>query len=86
MRELRNVLEASVYLSSDGLITRESLPEHIVRRPEQRLSLPHRVRIFERAEIQKLLQQYGQGLEGKKRAAAELGISLATLYNKLGEG
>ena len=86
VRELRNVLEASVYLSSDGLITRESLPEHIVRRPEQRLSLPHRVRIFERAEIQKLLQQYGQGLEGKKRAAAELGISLATLYNKLGEG
>ena len=44
------------------------------------------MRIFERAEIQKLLQQYGQGLEGKKRAAAELGISLATLYNKLGVG
>ena len=85
VRELRNVLEASVYLSPDGLITPDSLPEHILRRPEQerRLPLAQRVRNFERTEIQKLLQQYGSGLEGKKRAAAELGISLATLYNKL---
>ena len=85
VRELRNVLEASVYLSPDGLITPDSLPEHILRRPEQERHLPlaQRVRNFERTEIQKLLQQYGSGLEGKKRAAAELGISLATLYNKL---
>lgn len=86
VRELRNVLEASVYLSADGLITPDSLPEHILRRPgrEQRLPLAQRVWDFERAEIQKLLQQYGNTLEGKKKAAAELGISLATLYNKLG--
>lgn len=86
VRELRNVLEASVYLSADGFITPDSLPEHILRRPEreQRLPLAQRVRAFERAEIQKLLQRYGDTLEGKKRAAAELGISLATLYNKLG--
>lgn len=88
VRELRNVLEASVYLSSDGYITPDSLPEHILRRPEQeqRLPLAQRVRSFERGEIQKALQQYGSTLEGKKRAAAELGISLATLYNKLGGG
>lgn len=86
VRELRNVLEASVYLSPDGLITPDSLPEHILRRPEpeRRLPLSQRVREFERAEIKKLLQQYGDTLEGKKKAAAELGISLATLYNKLG--
>ena len=86
VRELRNVLEASLYLSPDGLITPDSLPEHILRHPEQeqRLPLAQRVRSFERAEIQKLLQRYGDTLEGKKRAAAELGISLATLYNKLG--
>ena len=34
--------------------------------------------------IAKLLLRYGSTLEGKKRTAAELGISLATLYNKLG--
>lgn len=86
VRELRNVLEASVYLSADGFITPDSLPEHILRRSEgeQRLTLNQRVRAFEHAEIQKLLQWYGDTLEGKKRAAAELGISLATLYNKLG--
>lgn len=86
VRELRNVLEASVYLSADGFISPDSLPEHILRRSEgeQRLTLNQRVRAFEHAEIQKLLQRYGDTLEGKKRAAAELGISLATLYNKLG--
>lgn len=86
VRELRNVLEASVYLSADGFIIPDSLPEHILRRleGEQRLTLSQRVRAFEHAEIQKLLQWYGDTLEGKKRAAAELGISLATLYNKLG--
>lgn len=86
VRELRNVLEASVYLSADGFITPDSLPEHILRHSEgeQQLTLSQRVRAFEHAEIQKLLQRYGDTLEGKKRAAAELGISLATLYNKLG--
>lgn len=86
VRELRNVLEASVYLSADGFITPDCLPEHILRRSEQeqQLSLSQRVRAFERTEIHKLLQRYGDTLEGKKKTAAELGISLATLYNKLG--
>lgn len=87
VRELRNVLEASVYLSADGFITPDCLPEHILRRSEQeqQLSLSQRVRAFERTEIHKLLQRYGDTLEGKKKTAAELGISLATLYNKLGD-
>ncbi len=86
VRELRNVLEASVYLSENGHITREALPSHILwGGAEKGLPLSQRVRTFEREEIGKLLARYGSGLEGKKRAAAELGISLATLYNKLGE-
>lgn len=86
VRELRNVLEFSAYLSDNGVIRRDSLPESIVRpvleRGQTRLS--QRVHLFEQSEIHKLLLRYGSGLEGKKRAAAELGISLATLYNKLG--
>lgn len=85
VRELRNVLEASVYLSENGVITPEALPSHILHHPTQeQFSLAQRVRVFEREEISKLLSRYGSGLEGKKRAAAELGISLATLYNKMG--
>lgn len=86
VRELRNVLEFSAYLSENGVIVRDSLPESLVRPAVERESVPlaQRVRMFEQSEIHKLLLRYGSTLEGKKRTAAELGISLATLYNKLG--
>jgi hypothetical protein len=42
-----------------------------------------RTRLFEKNEIQTLLQKNGSHLAGKKKTAAELGISLASLYNKL---
>lgn len=82
---MRNVLEASVYLSENGHITRDSLPSHILHCFAENANLPltQRVRAFERQEIGKLLLRYGSTLEGKKKAAAELGISLATLYNKM---
>ncbi len=85
VRELRNVLEFSAYLSDNGTIVRDSLPESMVRPAVEQEAAPlaRRVRVFEQAEIKKLLLRYGSGLEGKKKAAAELGISLATLYNKL---
>lgn len=85
VRELRNVLEFSAYLSENGVIVRDSLPESLVRPAAERENLPlaQRVRIFEQSEIHKLLLRHGSTLEGKKRTAAELGISLATLYNKL---
>jgi sigma-54 dependent transcriptional regulator, acetoin dehydrogenase operon transcriptional activator AcoR len=34
-------------------------------------------------EILRLLDQYGRDTEGKKKVAADLGISLATLYRQL---
>lgn len=87
VRELKNVLEASVYLSDSSVILPSSLPDHIFRAstPEETAPLSQRVRAFEQAEIQRLLCKNGSTLEGKKRTAAQLGISLATLYNKLGD-
>ena len=85
VRELRNVLEFSAYLSDNGTIVRDSLPDHIVRlaveQPESPLA--QRVRVFEQSEITKLLLKNGSDLRGKKKTAQQLGISLATLYNKM---
>ena len=52
--------------------------------PSAGATLAQRVRAFERQEIQKALEKYGSSLEGKKKAAAALGISLSSLYSKLG--
>ena len=85
VRELRNVLEFSSYLSADGFITKEYLPPEVARAGEEKehLTLQQRTRRFEREEIQKFLSRKGSDLAGKKKTAKELGISLASLYNKL---
>ena len=85
VRELRNVLEFSAYLSPSGSISRASLPGDLIRqREEAHLTLSQQTRAFEKRVIQKALERNGTSLEGKKKTAAQLGISLASLYNKLG--
>ena len=85
VRELRNVLEFSAYLSPTGAISRASLPGDMIRqREEAHLTLAQQTRAFEKRVIQKALERNGSSLEGKKKTAAQLGISLASLYNKLG--
>lgn len=87
VRELRNVLEFSAYLTPSGIITADALPGDLGRSKETAdtgATLAQRLRAFERGEIQKALEKHGTSLEGKKKAAAELGISLSSLYNKLG--
>ncbi len=85
VRELRNVLEFSAYLSENGLIVPESLPEHLIQSTvgKNSMTLAQRVKAFEQNEIRKLLLKNGDDLSGKKETARQLGISLATLYNKL---
>ena len=85
VRELRNVLEFSAYLTPSGVITCEAFPGDLRRPAEHDAALPlaQRVRAFEKREIRRLLARNGARLEGKKKTAAQLGISLASLYNKL---
>ena len=45
-------------------------------------SLKRIVENTERAVLQSMLKKYGESLEAKKMIAGQLGISLATLYNK----
>ena len=84
VRELKSVLEFSAYTCQDGQITEANLPENIgknIRRGT--LPLYDRVREYEKTEILRTLEFYGTDLKGKKAAAKELGISLASLYAKL---
>lgn len=85
VRELRNVVEFSAYMCEDNQIVLGSLPGNLVRASAEspHESLAERVKRFERGEIEKYILKYGDTLEGKKKIAEELNISLATLYNKL---
>lgn len=86
VRELRNVLEFSAYLTPSGVITAAALPGDLGRlrlNEGSSRTLAQRVRSFEQEEIARVLNRHSPTTEGKRQAAAELGISLATLYNKL---
>ncbi|NLL22573.1 MAG: sigma 54-interacting transcriptional regulator, partial [Tissierellia bacterium] len=87
VRELRNVLEFCAYISETGKITIANLPDYLIKTTSslKGTTLAERVRAFEKNEIESLLKTLGNSLEAKKRAAEELGISLATLYVKLKE-
>lgn len=84
VRELRNVLEFSAFLAPEGRIVPGVLPPQLTAAEQsQGATLAQRTRAFERNEILALLAKNGSHLAGKKKTAAELGISLASLYNKL---
>jgi len=84
VRELRNVIQRAVVLGGTGLIDVEHLPDNVMRAaapagsPATGSVTP--IREMEREMILRALEETGQD---KRRAAALLGISLKTLYNKL---
>jgi len=90
IRELKNVLEFSATFAQDGVIQVEHLPEIIHQGVLTSYSyntngktLAEKVKEFEKSEIKKALNLFGDTVEGKKKAAKYLGISLASLYNKI---
>jgi transcriptional regulator with PAS, ATPase and Fis domain len=86
VRELRNVLEFSGYLAESSVIDVASLPNLTnANSADDAMTLGERVRVFEKAEISRLLHKYGDDMKGKQKTADILGISLSTLYNKLGD-
>ena len=86
VRELQNMLEYAANLCETDTLTPADLPEILTlkARPcEKTEPGPAAVRNSGEQALAGLLEKYGYTLEGKKQIAAELGISLRTLYRKL---
>ncbi|WP_459482372.1 sigma-54 interaction domain-containing protein [Clostridium saccharoperbutylacetonicum] len=88
VRELKNIIEFGVMMTDEAVIRVEHLPkklqiEGIKGSVINVRLLKDAIREFEEKEINKVIDIYGNTLEGKKNAAEALGISLASLYNKM---
>lgn len=85
VRELENVIERVMVTADDELLTKKSLIQHVNQfriSPERNIDLMP-IDQMEEMLIRKAMAKYGNSVEGKRRAAQALNISLATLYNKL---
>jgi transcriptional regulator with PAS, ATPase and Fis domain len=85
IRELENVVEYGVTMETGALIRQENLPPHM-RRETQNISAKTLREHCDEAEkriISECLRSTGHSLEGKSKAATQLGISESTLYRRI---
>lgn len=92
IRELVNAVEFSYNMMTDYKIDYDSLPKRIQinfnkidGKGLEIEKLSETVKKFESDSIKKVLDMFGNDIDGKKKSAKALGISLATLYNKIKE-
>jgi len=85
VRELENVIERVMVTVDEEIITKKNLIQHVSQfknTPEKDMDLIP-IERMEQILIKKAIIKFGNTVEGKRRAAQALNISLATLYNKL---
>ncbi len=86
VRELANVIEHATILCDQGPITAEDLPQHFNRRQLSGAAKASRGPITLRdLEMEAIYEALDRNDGSKPKAAAELGIALKTLYNKLSQ-
>lgn len=92
VRELKNVIDYGICMAEGMEILLHNLPEYIVKtereypavvQSEKMRTLREVVEEAEHKWIIETLHRFGDDVEERKKAAQTLGISLATLYNKL---
>jgi len=85
IRELENVVERVMVTVDEEILTKKNFIQHV----SQFKPIPERdvelipIDRMEQILIKKALMKFGNSVEGKRRAAQALNISLATLYNKI---
>lgn len=85
IREIENILERIMVLAEEDYITFRQLAPYLGQSDLEPNSITEVMPIdkMEQLLLKAALARYGDSLEGKKKAAQALNISLATLYNKL---
>ena len=87
IRELQNIIEYSVNMSSSNIITVDMLPSKVNKKISNPVIIDNEdvecLEGLERREIIKALNKYKNYKKDKELAAKALGISRATLYRKL---
>ncbi|MHB1126409.1 MAG: sigma-54 interaction domain-containing protein [Bacillota bacterium] len=86
VRELENVVERAMVIADEDKLSHKHLAQYIGQfeavGPNRYMDIMPLDRM-EQLLLKAALSRYGDTLEGKKKAAQALNISLATLYNKL---
>jgi DNA-binding NtrC family response regulator len=80
LKSLRHMVESAVSACPGGLILVSHLPPARSSGAHKKKNLNAAKSAFIREQITALLEVYGQSVEAKRRAAAELGIGLSSLY------
>jgi transcriptional regulator with PAS, ATPase and Fis domain len=85
IREMQNVIERAMVTAEDEVITYKHLLPLVEQPGAGGIQVGDLMPLadMENILIRQALARYGDSVEGKKKAAQALNISLATLYNKL---
>ncbi|WP_125154809.1 sigma-54 interaction domain-containing protein [Clostridium rectalis] len=90
IRELENTIEFMINMvGTDGILSSKILPKNIVENiVETKINKDdeiYNLKDLEKTTIIRALNRFGRSTDGKKMAAAKLGIGIATLYRKIEE-
>ena len=86
IRELRNLIEYAIIFEENSLIGTDSIKRKLgADSKEENIKLADLTRGYEKSVILNKIKTYGNDLDAKKKAAEQLGISIATLYRKIEE-